>query len=1237
MRQGKQSIFKALTIVASFLTISGSMEVTAAAKKQSAPIPEPDYIQYVDTKIGSGGHGHVFVGANVPFGMVQLGPTSIPQDWDWCSGYHESDSTVIGFSHTHLSGTGIGDLFDITVMPVEGKGLTYARGRESKQQSGLWSYADRSQEISRPGYYSVPLTRFGITAELTATSHVGMHRYTFPRAGDVGIVIDLMNGGCWDRTMDAFIEVVDPKTGKPAKNASTKRGTAIRGYRYSRGWADDQKIYFYAEFSKPFNDIDIQTRDIQIWQSEFKDMSTYAHVHFESKKGEKIMMKVALSSVSMEGAYNNMQASLKGWDFDKTVANAEALWNKELSRIQIQTQNEEARKIFYTSLYHTMIAPSEFSDIDGSYRGADGKTYVDADHKTHTTFSLWDTYRAAMPLYSIVQPDVHEDLISSMLKIYEQQGKLPVWHLHGCETNCMVGNPGIMPVADAIVKECKGFDSAAAFEAMKASAMIEDRGQDYRMKYGYIPCDLYNESVAYDLEYAIADAAIASAAKHLASKETDAKKAEYYRNEHKYFLERSKSYKHLFDKESGFIRGKDSNGNFRSEYSPFASEHRADDYCEGNGWQYTWLVPHDIQGLAECFGGKEKFIRKLDSLFIVSSEIEGMESSPDISGLIGQYAHGNEPSHHILYMYSMIGQPWKTADRVREVLSTLYSAKTDGLSGNEDVGQMSAWYIMSAMGFYQVEPGSGQYWFGAPLFDTLSINVGKGNADKYFTVMTENASEVNRYIQSVKLNGKSYTKGYIAHKDIMAGGKLVFKMGPKPKTWYCANEPKSYESRRPSPEKRLFKSKVIEEEISMILGMLENPRLRWMFANCFPNTLDTTVHFDKDSEGKPDTFVYTGDIPAMWLRDSGAQIWPYVAYANDDSQLKEMIAGVIRRQFKCICIDPYANAFNVEPVGAANNTDWPAANPYVFERKWELDSHCYPIRLAYEYWKVTGDESIFDQTWIEAMENILATMHEQQRKDGPGSYRFLRVTDRQLDTKCVIGRGNPVKPIGLIASAFRPSDDATTFEFHIPSNFMAVSSLRKAAKILSCVNGRQDLADQCLDLALEVEEALEEHAIVEHPIYGEIYAYEIDGYGSRFLMDDANVPSLLSMPYLGDVEVNDTIYRNTREFVWSESNPYYFKGEAGEGIGSPHIMAEVIWPMSIMMKAFTSDDDDEIRECICQLMTTDAGTGFMHESFYRRDSDIYTREWFAWQNSLFGELILKLINDGRLHVLNSIL
>lgn len=446
-----------------------------------------------------------------------------------------------------------------------------------------------------------------------------------------------------------------------------------------------------------------------------------------------------------------------------------------------------------------------------------------------------------------------------------------------------------------------------------------------------------------------------------------------------------------------------------------------------------------------------------------------------------------------------------------------------------------------------------------------------------------------------------------------------------------------YKSQRPAEQDRLFRSEAVEAKILEVQRMLTNPRLAWMFANCFPNTLDTTVHFRTDEEdGMDDTFVYTGDIHAMWLRDSGAQVWPYVQLANDDEALRRMIAGVINRQFKLINIDPYANAFNDGPTGGEWMSDITDMNPNVHERKWEIDSHCYPIRLAYGYWKETGDTSVFGEVWIQAIKNILKTFKEQQRKDGVGPYYFMRKTERQLDTKCCNGYGNPVNPVGLIVSSFRPSDDATTFDFLVPSNFFAVTSLRKAAEILTKVNKDKELAKECRALADEVEAALKEYAVVEHPKYGKIYAFEVDGFGNTYLMDDSNAPSLLSMAYLGDVDVNDPIYQNTRRFVWSEDNPYFFKGTAGEGIGGPHIGYDMIWPMSIMMKAFTSRDDAEIKWCMETLMKTDAGTGFMHESFHKDNPEKFTRAWFAWQNTLFGELVLKLIEDGKLDLLNSI-
>ncbi len=446
----------------------------------------------------------------------------------------------------------------------------------------------------------------------------------------------------------------------------------------------------------------------------------------------------------------------------------------------------------------------------------------------------------------------------------------------------------------------------------------------------------------------------------------------------------------------------------------------------------------------------------------------------------------------------------------------------------------------------------------------------------------------------------------------------------------AAQDNTKLKTNRPPMEKRLFVSDAVEKKIKEVKKLLkDNPYLAWMFENCFPNTMDTTVHFD----GKDDTFVYTGDIHAMWLRDSGAQVWPYVRFANQDAKLKKMLRGVILRQLKCINIDPYANAFNMGPTGSEFDKDITDMKPELHERKYEIDSLCYPLRLAYYYWQVTGDTSVFGEEWMQAMKNILKVFHDQQRKSGYGPYKFERWTTRTTETMANGGLGTPVKPVGLIASAFRPSDDATTFLFLIPSNFMAVSSLRKAAEILNKVNGNAALAGQCTTLADEVAAALKKYAVYDHPKYGKIYAFEVDGYGSQLLMDDANVPSLLGMAYLGDVDANDPIYQNTRRFVWSDDNPYFFKGKAGQGIGGPHTGYNMIWPMTIMMKAFTSTDDAEIKQCIEALQRTDAGTGFMHESFNKDDAANFTRSWFAWQNTLFGELILKLIDDGKIDLL----
>jgi predicted alpha-1,2-mannosidase len=712
-----------------------------------------DLTQFVDPRIGTGGHGHVFYGANVPYGFIQLGPTSIPQSWDWVSGYHVSDSTVIGFPHTHLSGTGIGDLHDINVMPVVGE-VTYSRGDASSYETGLWSYSDRSKEVVTPGYYRTHLSRYNVDVELTATKRVGFHKYTFLGNESPAIVFDMVNGGCWDKTTEAVIRVVNDST--------------VSGYRYSKGWADDQRVFFRAEFSRKFDNVEFIVNDSVKEGNMAKGAQLFARVNFAAGNQEPVYMKVALSPTSEEGAQLNMQTELSGWDFEKTIADAKAAWNKELNKVKVYTTDEASKKIFYTSLYHTLFAPSEFCDVNGDYYGADKQMHKGEGFVNYTTFSLWDTYRAAQPLMTILHPEKMSDIINTMLHIHQQQGKLPVWHLMGCETNCMVGNPGVPVVADAILKDIKGFDTELAFKALKESSMLPERGMEHRIEYGFIPADKMTEAIAYDMEYAIADWAVAQAAQKLGKQE-----------DYEYFLKRSKSYKNYFDASTGFMRGKMLDGSWRTPFSPYASSHRDDDYCEGNAWQYTWLVPHDVEGLVECFGSKEAFVNKLDSLFLANGDM-GEASSPDISGLIGQYAHGNEPSHHTVYLYTLVGQPWKTADRIKEILHTMYTDQPDGLSGNEDVGQMSAWYILSSFGFYQVEPAGGKFVFGYPNFDKVEITVPAGK----FVIERENKGQQNNYIQGIVLNGTEYKKPWIEYADIMKGGELKFLMGDEPVVWY---------------------------------------------------------------------------------------------------------------------------------------------------------------------------------------------------------------------------------------------------------------------------------------------------------------------------------------------------------------------------------------------------------------------------------------------------------------------
>ena len=686
--------------------------------------------QYVNQYVGTGGHGHTFMGANVPFGLVQLGPTEPTRGWDWCSGYYYDDDELIGFGHMHLSGTGIGCLGDVAFLPV----------KDFKQTSTRFKH---EAEKVHPGYYSLQLTDPNVLVELTATERCGFHRYTFKDGAKAQLALDLSQCIGWDKLNDCLL--------------TQESTTRLTGFRRSNGWAADRRIYFSIDFSQP---VTVHRLD-----------SMERVVVSVADNTKPLLVKVALSPVSIDKAKLNMQAEMAGWDFDATVKAADDAWNRELARIQIQTNDQTKKRVFYTAMYHLMTSCSKFNDVDREYRGADGKVHK-ADFTNYTTLSLWDTYRAAHPLMTVAFPEMQRDFAQTFLNIYKQQGRLPVWHLMGSETDCMVGNPGAIVLADLTMK---GFveDKELALEALKATQMKDIRSLGLLKEHGYIPWNLEpeNETVAKALEYCAADDGVAKVAKLLG-------KADDY----EYFFNRSRSYKKYYDPETRFMRAVGTDGKFRLPFNPFFAEHRTNDYTEGNAWQYTFLVPHDVKGLIQLFGSDKAFMSKLDSLFFVEGWA-GDNASPDMSGMTGQYAHGNEPSHHVIYMYNYAGRPDKAAPLLRKMLNEMYLDQPDGLSGNEDVGQMSAWYILSSVGLYQVDPVGGRFVIGSPLFDKATVNVGAG---KTFTVVAKNNSDRNIYVQSARLNGKALKNSYIEFNDIRHGGTLELVMGPKPSKWATA-------------------------------------------------------------------------------------------------------------------------------------------------------------------------------------------------------------------------------------------------------------------------------------------------------------------------------------------------------------------------------------------------------------------------------------------------------------------
>jgi predicted alpha-1,2-mannosidase len=698
-----------------------------------AAAQQPDLTYYVDPFIGTGGHGHTFPGAIVPFGMVQLSPDTRLTGWDGCSGYHYSDSKIYGFSHTHLSGTGISDYGDILLTPMVGRNY-----------SGHFQHRN---ETATPGYYSVKLDNDNILVELTATARAAMHRYTFPATEGANIVIDLAHR---DKVLDSGLRIVD--------------ANMVVGWRRSQAWAKDQVVYFALAFSQPF----IAHGSIDT------DQRTY--FRFDTRAGAPVLVKVGISAVDIDGALKNVRAEISGWDFEKVRSDAKAAWNAELKKITVTGGTVSQLANFYTSLYHAMSAPNLFMDVDGRYRGRDFKTHLASGFSNYTVFSLWDTFRAAHPLYNIIDRKRSRDFIQTFLAQYEQGGRLPVWELAANETDTMIGYHAVSVIADAAVKGIGGFDLKLAYEAMKHSAELRrQRGLAAYIDHGFIATEDDGESVSKVLEYAYDDWCIAQVARMLGST------ADYER-----YSARAQAYKNLFDRTIGFMRPR-RNGDW---LEPFDPREVTSAFTEANSWQYTFFAPHDISGLIMLMGGRAQFAHKLDQLFTEDSRMTGREQV-DITGLIGQYAHGNEPSHHMAYLYDYVGQPWQTQSRVRQIMDEFYKPEPDGLIGNEDCGQMSAWYVLSAAGFYAVTPGSTVYAIGSPLFPEVRFNRDEG---KPFIVRARDVSATNMYIQSATLNGKPYSKSFLRHEDLMLGGELIFQMGPRPNPKWgsgAGNEPVS--------------------------------------------------------------------------------------------------------------------------------------------------------------------------------------------------------------------------------------------------------------------------------------------------------------------------------------------------------------------------------------------------------------------------------------------------------------
>ena len=716
---------------------------TVLATRQHTTRSAEDLARFVNPFVGTAGHGHTYPGATVPFGMVQLSPDTRTDGWDAASGYHDSDRDIMGFSHLHLSGVGINDYCDILLMPTVDDEHLHP-GTPGVPESGYRSSFLKSEEAASPGYYRVRLRDYDILAELTASTRVGVHRYTFPEAGEARVILDLRHPRR-EAFSRASVDVLSP--------------TEIQGVRFSRSWASDHPVFFHAEFSQPFTYDLIDLARTSRHSMTGRDMRGL--FYFDQRRhGRQLMVKVGISAVSMEAARQNLLVEVDHWDFDRVHREARASWNAELNKIAVEMVDQDRMTVFYTALYHTMMAPNMFMDADRGYRGIDGRRHVAEDFSNYTVFSLWDTFRALHPLLTITHRELSADLVKTLLGHYRLGGALPIWELWGNYTETMIGYHAVPVIVDAILKGIE-VDAETAYDAVRHSAMQDHRGlRDYK-RLGYVPADRDPESVSKTLEYAYDDWAIAQLAAHLG------KDADYG-----YFSNRGEFYRNVFDKETRFMRPRDTDGRWMADFDPLNSAHRTNGYTEGNAWQYSWFVPHDIAGLVGLHGGPDAFERKLDRLFTLESDVPG-ERSADISGLIGQYAHGNEPSHHIAYLYNYVGKPQKTQDRVRQIMDELYDPGVDGLSGNDDCGQLSAWYVLSSLGLYQMAPGDGRFTFGTPLVRQAVIQLENGWR---FIIRTEGDVERRHRVARVRLNNRGLDRLSIAYADLMAGGELVFEL-----------------------------------------------------------------------------------------------------------------------------------------------------------------------------------------------------------------------------------------------------------------------------------------------------------------------------------------------------------------------------------------------------------------------------------------------------------------------------